>query len=102
MVVTISPVATCTTIHRFRSVRLVVMARQAMKGTKARLTSPILTSVKSIATAMPITMANTKPNRTAPMLMNMRTPSTSAVARDIRSPVFCLSWKAKLRCWSLL
>ena len=34
---------------------------------------------------------------TAPMLMNMRTPSTSAVARDMSDPVACLSWNAKLK-----
>ena len=102
MVVTISPVSRWTSIHFRRRPRLVSTARQPSSGTKARLTSASVTSVRNIATAMPAIIATTKPNRTAPMFTNIRTPSTSAVARDIRSPVFCLSWKAKLRCCSLL
>ena len=101
MVVIISPVSRWTSIHLRRSPLLVTIARQPSGGTKARLTRARVTSVRNMATAMPVIIATTKPNRTAPMFTNMRTPSTSAVARDIRSPVFCLSWKAKLRCWSL-
>ena len=52
----------------------------------------------NIATEIPIIIDMINPDRTAPMLINIRMPSTSAVERDIKEPVDCLSWKAKLRC----
>ena len=47
-------------------------------------------------------VANIESPRMRAELMNLWTASTSAVALDMRSPVCCLSWKPKLRFWSLV
>ena len=57
--------------------------------------------VASISPATAAIISTTDSPRTMPKEMKRRTTSTSAVARDIRLPVCCRSWKPKLRPWSL-
>ena len=79
-----------------------VRARHTTIGTKAMLTRPnrqLVANINPPATPM---VRNIERPLTIPMLTNIRTASTSAVALDIRLPVCCLSWNPKLRLWSFL
>ena len=95
------PVSSCTLIQVGRSFRDMTRARHSTIGTKAMATRPSRQLVTSISPpAAPMVTKIDRP-LTIPMLTNIRTASTSAVALDIRLPVCCLSWNPKLRPWSL-
>ena len=77
-------------------------ALQRISGTNAMLTMASRQFVVAMRTETAPTITNIESPRTIPMLINMRTASTSCVALDMRSPVCSLSKKPKLMLWSFL
>ena len=77
-------------------------ALHSMSGRKAALTSVSRQFVTAMMVRTAPSITKIEMPRTMPMLMNMRTASTSWVALDMRSPVCSLSKKPKLMPWSFL
>ena len=72
-----------------------------MAGTKIMLSSANCQFTTNRMIGIARIRTTTSNERIMPMFTKRRMASTSAVARDIRSPVCSLSWKAKLTFWSL-
>ena len=100
--VVIAPVSSCTFIQVGRRVLAIASALQRMRGTNAMLTMASRQFVTAIRTETAPSITKIERPRTMPMLMNMRTASTSWVALDMRLPVCSLSKKPKLMPWSFL
>ena len=78
----------CRVSHIVRNFRRATEDCQATKGTKLRLNRPSNRSVDNNRYApIPIKTVNNI-SRSSPVLMNMRTPSTSSMPRVINSPVW--------------
>ena len=90
--VTASPIFSWTTAHIRRSLPMTMEDRITMKGTKDRLMRVSSQFIKLRISSSAITRTTTSSARTRPMLTNRRMASTSAVALDIRLPVWAVSW----------
>ena len=97
-----APVSSCTLIQVGRRTLDKARALQRISGTKAMLTIARRQLVTAMRTDTAPSITNIERPRTIPMLMNMRTASTSCVALDMRLPVCSLSKKPKLMLWSFL
>ena len=97
-----APVSSWTLIQVGRRTLDRARALHKMSGTKAMLTIASRQFVTAMRTDTAPSITNIERPRTIPMLMNMRTASTSWVALDIRLPVCSLSKKPKLMLWSFL
>ena len=91
------PISVRSAIQLRRISSIMVAVRNMMKGTKTRLISASFQLEMMRMTLTPNIRSTIYAPRIKPPWMNIRTPSTSAVARDIRSPDLWLSWKPKLR-----
>ena len=65
------------------------MASSSMKGSTTRATSQL---VRNISTVTAVSSPSMKIRRTLPKLRNIRTTSTSWVARTMTCPVSASSW----------
>ena len=77
-------------------------ALQRISGTKAMLTMASRQFASAMRTETAPSITKIERPRTIPMLMNIRTASTSWVALDMRLPVCSRSKKPKLMPWSFL